>query len=66
MDKIVEYRLVNGVDILDITKSVNYWIERGFQPFGGISCSHALSADGEYNECLYAQGMVRFEYAKTN
>lgn len=66
MQKIVEYRLVNGDDIVEFSERVNHWIAKGFQPLGSVSCSHSLSADGDYNERLYAQAMVRHEDAENH
>ncbi len=51
--KILDYAVAAGPDGDELSQDVREWIEKGFQPFGGIS-------SGEECNWLY-QAMVKYE-----
>ena len=62
-NKIIRYRALSSRDTIDLSQSVESWIARGYQPFGPMTCSVALSDDGAYEYDVYAQAMVEYEKA---
>jgi len=50
--RVVEYQLVEKTELHLLVNAINFWIERGWEPQGGV----AMTESG-----YYAQAIVRYE-----
>jgi len=62
--KIIQYQCMYAGSSIDLTCRVNYEVNKGWQPFGGVSVSTAISDESVNAELVYAQAMVRYEEQK--
>lgn len=59
--KIIDYKLLMHDSLIDLEKEVTNFIQRGYQPFGGMCCTHTYAGmSGVLKE--YTQAMVKYEF----
>ena len=58
---IIDYKCVYGGSSIDFSFKVSSQIQKGWQPFGGVSVSTSICDESESAELVYAQAMVKYE-----
>lgn len=61
IDKKLEYKVVNGVGLLEIESNVNKEINQGWTPIGGVSVSVILENTnvGAFQKTMYSQALIK-------